>query len=84
MASGDAPGTIDDMEYLETLARRKCMLMPPWVYHIKKDGHLEKLTPPCAATTPLTTWTNPRCSSPSCASSPPCIERSHQVAFRMQ
>lgn len=45
MAAGDMPGSIDDMEFLETLARKKCMLMPPWVYHIKSDGHLEKLTP---------------------------------------
>ena len=38
-------GSIDDMEFLETLARRRCLVMPPWVYHIKADGHLEKLTP---------------------------------------
>jgi hypothetical protein len=42
-----AHDTIDDMEFLETLAQRRCMVMPPWVYHIKKDGHLEKLTPVC-------------------------------------
>ena len=36
---------IDDMEFLETLARRRCMVMPPWVYHIRTDGRLEKLTP---------------------------------------
>ncbi len=39
------PGAIDDMEFLETLAHRGCMVMPPWVYHIESDGHLEKLTP---------------------------------------
>ena len=37
--------SIDDMEFLETLARRRCMVMPPWVYHIRQDGRLEKLTP---------------------------------------
>ena len=36
---------IDDMEFLETLAHRRCMVMPPWVYHIRNDGKLEKLTP---------------------------------------
>ena len=45
MAAGHKPGAIDDMEFLETLARRRCMVMPPWVYHIKNNGHLEKLTP---------------------------------------
>ncbi|HVS70290.1 MAG TPA: hypothetical protein VHQ47_03445 [Phycisphaerae bacterium] len=45
MAAGDQPGDIDDMEFLETLARRRCMLMPPWVYHIGEHGKLEKVTP---------------------------------------
>ncbi len=45
IASGDQPAAIDDMEFLETLATRKCMVMPPWVYHIRDDGKLEKLTP---------------------------------------
>jgi hypothetical protein len=45
MASGRQSGSIDDMEFLETLARRRCMVMPPWVYHIKEGGKLEKLTP---------------------------------------
>ena len=45
MAKGSQPGLIDDMEFLETLAGRRCLVMPPWVYHIKADGHLEKLTP---------------------------------------
>ena len=36
---------IDDMEFLETLAHRRCMVMPPWVYHIDPDGKLQKLTP---------------------------------------
>jgi hypothetical protein len=45
MAAGQVTGSIDDMEFLETLARRRCLVMPPWVYHIKTNGHLEKLTP---------------------------------------
>ena len=45
MASGQGPSTIDDMEFLETLARRRCMVMPPWVYHVRGNGQLEKLTP---------------------------------------
>jgi hypothetical protein len=44
MAAAHESG-IDDMEFLETLARRRCMVMPPWVYHIRDDGRLEKLTP---------------------------------------
>jgi len=45
MAEGMRSESIDDMEFLETLATRRCMLMPPWVYHIRDDGKLEKLTP---------------------------------------
>ena len=45
IASGQAAAAIDDMEFLETLAHRRCMLMPPWVYHIGTGGKLEKLTP---------------------------------------
>ena len=45
MVAAHESSGIDDMEFLEPLARRRCMLMPPWVYHIRQDGHLEKLTP---------------------------------------
>ena len=45
MADKHDAASIDDMEFLETLARRRCMLMPPWIYHIRRDGKLEKLTP---------------------------------------
>jgi len=41
----EAHDTLDDMEFLETLAQHRCMVMPPWVYHIRHDGKLEKLTP---------------------------------------
>ena len=44
-AMAEAHDTLDDMEFLETLAQRRCMVMPPWVYHIREDGRLEKLTP---------------------------------------
>jgi hypothetical protein len=45
MASGQGAERIDDMEFLETLAQRRCLVMPPWVYHIKPGGRLSKLTP---------------------------------------
>jgi hypothetical protein len=45
MAGGHGATAIDDLEFLETLARRRCLVMPPWVYHIREDGKLEKLTP---------------------------------------
>jgi hypothetical protein len=45
MAAGQAGTTIDDMEFLETLAQRRCLVMPPWVYHIGPHGKLEKVTP---------------------------------------
>jgi hypothetical protein len=45
IASGHASTSIDDMEFLETLAQNRCMVMPPWVYHIRPNGKLERLTP---------------------------------------
>ena len=45
IASGEASTPIDDMEFLETLAQNRCMVMPPWVFHIRQDGKLERLTP---------------------------------------
>ena len=45
MAARGRPGDIDDMEFLESLARQRCLVMPPWVYHIGEAGHLEKVTP---------------------------------------
>jgi hypothetical protein len=44
-AMAESHDNLDDMEFFETLAHRRCMVMPPWVYHIRKDGHLEKVTP---------------------------------------
>lgn len=45
IAAGRAAVSIDDMEFLETLAQNRCMVMPPWVYHIRTNGKLERLTP---------------------------------------
>ncbi len=45
IAAGKAARDIDDMEFFETLAHRRCLVMPPWIYHIEKDGHLKKVTP---------------------------------------
>ena len=45
IATGAKDEHIDDMEFLETLARRHCMIMPPWIYHVARDGHLEHVTP---------------------------------------
>ena len=45
IAAGRVTISIDDMEFLETLAQNRCMLMPPWVYHIRTNGKLERLTP---------------------------------------
>ena len=41
---GQTDKHLDDMEFFETLATNRCLVMPPWVYHIGKDGHLEKVT----------------------------------------
>jgi len=44
MASGRRPETLDDMDFLETLAGSNCLVMPPYVYHLEADGHLEQVT----------------------------------------
>ena len=44
LADGTRPGELDDMEFFETLAKRHCTVMPPWIYHVDHDGHLEKVT----------------------------------------
>lgn len=45
IASGRRSQDIDDMEFFETLAHRRCVVMPPYVYHIDDAGHLEQVTP---------------------------------------
>lgn len=45
IAAGRRQSVIDDMEFLETLACKNCMVMPPWIYHVTREGTLEKLTP---------------------------------------
>ena len=45
MAAGRKASTIDDMDFLETLAWNNCMVMPPYVYHLAPDGHMEHVTP---------------------------------------
>jgi len=44
LAAGKREGELDDMEFFETLAQKHCMVMPPWVYHVDPEGHLEKVT----------------------------------------
>ena len=44
ISQGRNETTIDDMEFFETLAHSQCLVMPPWVYHVNKEGRLEKVT----------------------------------------
>ena len=44
ITEGKLDHPIDDMECFETLAAKGCLVMPPWIYHVGKDGKLEKVT----------------------------------------
>ena len=44
MSHGVLENTITDMDFLETLARRRCFLVPPWVMQAGADGQLSKVT----------------------------------------
>jgi hypothetical protein len=44
MADGVLENTITDMDFLETLAKRHCFLVPPWVLQASREGELQKVT----------------------------------------
>ena len=44
MASGLIEDTITDMDFLETLAAKHCLLVPPWIVHTSRDGTMVRLT----------------------------------------
>lgn len=45
MAEGQIEGTVTDMDFLETLAAHKCLLVPPWVMRVSREGGLARVTP---------------------------------------
>jgi hypothetical protein len=45
MADGTLENTITDMDFLETLASRHCLMVPPWVLQASPHGTLRKVTP---------------------------------------
>ncbi len=44
MVDGSLENTVTDMDFLETLARRHCLLVPPWVLQATPGGRLRKVT----------------------------------------
>ncbi len=44
MVDGTLENTVTDMDFLETLARRHCLLVPPWVLQASPMGGLRKVT----------------------------------------
>jgi hypothetical protein len=44
MADGVLEDTITDMDFLETLAGRHCVVVPPWVLRVSPAGGLSKVT----------------------------------------
>jgi hypothetical protein len=45
MADATLENTITDMDFLETLARHKCILVPPYVVQTSASGKLRRITP---------------------------------------
>ena len=43
MAAGTIPDTITDMDFLETLAAFRCVIVPPWVVQTTRGGGLRKV-----------------------------------------
>jgi len=44
MVDGSLENTVTDMDFLETLASRHCLLVPPWVLQASPEGGLTKVT----------------------------------------
>ena len=44
MADGTIADTITDMDFLETLARRHCLIISPWIMQTRSDGSLRRIT----------------------------------------
>ena len=44
MASGALENTLTDIDFLETLAAKKCFLVPPYVVRAEPGGGLTKIT----------------------------------------
>jgi len=44
MADGTLEDTITDMDFLESLAGRHCLVVPPWVLRAAPAGGLSKVT----------------------------------------
>jgi hypothetical protein len=43
MARGSLEDTLSDFDFLETLARHRCFLVPPYVLKADKQGQLERV-----------------------------------------
>ena len=44
MADGSIADTITDMDFLETLAARRCLIVPPWIIKTDAEGRITRLT----------------------------------------
>ena len=42
MAKGDMEDTVSDMDFLETLALHRCVIVPPWVLRTSRSGRLSR------------------------------------------
>ena len=45
IAQAAAHALVSDLDFLETLAARRCVLAPPWVLRLRADGEAERVMP---------------------------------------
>jgi hypothetical protein len=44
MAKGCMHSTVNDLDFLETLSARRCIVVPPWVVRVQPSGGLARVT----------------------------------------
>lgn len=44
IAASSVEPPVTDLDFLETLAARRCILVPPWVLRLQPDGGMERVT----------------------------------------
>jgi hypothetical protein len=45
LAAGQLHFPVSDLEFFETLAAHKCLVVTPWVVRFNRDGQMQRVTP---------------------------------------
>jgi hypothetical protein len=45
LAAGQLHFPVSDLEFFETLAAHKCLVVTPWVVRFHRDGQMQRVTP---------------------------------------